>query len=155
MTRSLNDPEYKPRDQYYTPKWVFDALGMTFNVDVCAPIGGVSWIPAVNYFDEQRDGLAHKWEGNVWMNPPYSKPKPWIQKFIEHGQGIGLIAMSRSNSFYSLWNNPDVSIAVPEKHMTFVTPEGKKLGIFMPVCFIAMGNCCTEALRKSGLGKLR
>lgn len=128
---------------------------MTFDVDVCSPVGGVNWIPAINYFDEQRDGLAQNWDGNVWMNPPYSKPKPWIEKFIAHGSGIGLIAMSRSNSFYNLWNNSLVKFSVPEKHMMFVTPEGKKLGVFMPVCFIAMGKICIDALERSGLGHVR
>jgi hypothetical protein len=29
-------------DEQYTPKWIFDALGVEFDLDVCAPQGG--WI---------------------------------------------------------------------------------------------------------------
>ena len=155
MTRSRNDEEYKPRDQYYTPPWVFESLAIEFDVDVCAPAGGIAWIPAKTHYHEAIDGLNQEWSGKVWMNPPYSKPKPWIDKFVQHGSGIGLIAMSRSNAFYALWNNEQIRFAVPEKHMMFVTPEGKKLGVFMPVCFIAVGDECVEALIKSGLGHVR
>ena len=28
-------------DDYYTPKWIFEALGEHFDLDVCAPPGGV------------------------------------------------------------------------------------------------------------------
>ena len=155
MTRSWMAKDYTPRDQYFTPKWVFDALNMTFDVDVCSPVGGVPWIPAVNHFDIERDGLVNEWNGNVWMNPPYSQPKPWIEKFVAHGKGIALIAMSRSNAFYALWNNVDARFCVPTKHMKFETPEGKSLGIFMPVTFVAMGRVCIRALEGSGLGHVR
>lgn len=33
-------------DDYYTPRWLFDRMGITFDLDVCAPPGGVPWIPA-------------------------------------------------------------------------------------------------------------
>jgi hypothetical protein len=29
-------------DDYYTPRWVFDALGLRFDLDVAAPPGGGS-----------------------------------------------------------------------------------------------------------------
>ena len=155
MTRSRRENDYTPRDQYYTPKYIFDALGMTFDVDVCSPPGGVKWIPAINYFDEERDGLAQTWHGNVWMNPPYSSPKLWIEKFIQHNSGIALIAVSRSNAFYSLWNNPLAKFVIPPKAVVFVTPEGKQAGIFMPVCLVALGDQCIQALERSGLGYVR
>ena len=155
MARSNRAKDYKPRDQYFTPPWVFDQLQMTFDVDVCAPKDGIPWIPAITYYHEEQDGLAQDWQGYVWMNPPYSSPKLWIEKFRLHGRGIALLAMSRSNAFYALWNDDRIKICVPEKHMTFVTPEGKKLGIFMPVCFVAMGSLAIQALEQSGLGKVR
>ena len=33
-------------DDYYTPAWVFDRMGLRFDLDVAAPPGGVSWLPA-------------------------------------------------------------------------------------------------------------
>ena len=65
-------------DECYTPKWIFDTLGLTFDVDVCAPAGGIHYIPAVTHYSMIDDGLSKEWVGRVWMNPPYSKPKEWV-----------------------------------------------------------------------------
>lgn len=48
-------------DDYYTPAWVFERLGITFDLDVCAPPGGIPWIPAARYYTMEDDGLAQPW----------------------------------------------------------------------------------------------
>ena len=48
-------------DEHYTPALLFDTLNLTFGTDVCAPKGGVPWIPAINYYDKERDGLVNNW----------------------------------------------------------------------------------------------
>ena len=83
---------------WYTPKWVFDSLGCTFDLDVCAPTGGVPWIPAKNHYALPQDGLALPWDGFVWCNPPYGKETPkWLQKMTTHGNGIALV-MARTDT---------------------------------------------------------
>jgi hypothetical protein len=37
-------------NDYYTPKWLFDALGVQFDIDVCAPAQGIPWLPAQRWF---------------------------------------------------------------------------------------------------------
>ena len=44
-------------DEHHTPKHLFDALGLEFDVDVAAPTGGVPWIPAKTSFDLATNGL--------------------------------------------------------------------------------------------------
>src|SRR5690606_38163062 len=64
-------------DEWYTPRWLFDALGIRFSIDVCAPLDRTfSSVPAERHFTIEDDGLAQPWEGTVWRNPPYSKPEP-------------------------------------------------------------------------------
>ncbi len=81
-------------DDYYTPEWVFDALGERFDLDVCAPPGGGPFVPTDRYFTQAEDGLTSEWDGFVWMNPPFSQPLPWIKKFLAHGNGIALVPTS-------------------------------------------------------------
>jgi hypothetical protein len=78
------DTNNSGQEAWYTPEWVFDGLGMTFDLDVAAPPGGVPWVPARRHFTEADDGLAQPWEGVVWCNPPYSAPSEWCRRFAEH-----------------------------------------------------------------------
>ena len=94
MTVKYNNVPKGTSDEHYTPKHLFDALNIEFDLDVAAPIGG-SHVPAKRYFDKTVDGLAQDWVGNIWMNPPYSNPTPWVDKFIAHNQGIALLPITR------------------------------------------------------------
>ena len=61
-------------DDYWTPKWIFDALAITFDLDVASPPQGPANTPCRAYFTQADDGLAQDWHGTVFMNPPFSKP---------------------------------------------------------------------------------
>jgi len=50
-------------NDYYTPKWLFDSMGLTFDIDVAAPAQGIPWIPAKRWFSQADDGLAQEWGG--------------------------------------------------------------------------------------------
>jgi hypothetical protein len=144
----------KASDEYYTPQWIFRALNIKFDLDVSAPKGGVPWLPANNHFTIEDDGLAQNWYGNVWMNPPYSKPTPWIDKFIAHGNGIALLPYSKSKWFDKLWNVADGFASITPR-LKFEHRDKGTQSIFMP-CFLAsMGSYCTDYLKASGINKVR
>jgi phage N-6-adenine-methyltransferase len=92
-------------DDYYTPRWIFDALGLTFDLDVACPPEGPINVPAARWYTAADDGLAQPWTGRVWMNPPYSNPSPWVARFLEHGNGIALLPYSKSKWLQSLWDS--------------------------------------------------
>lgn len=71
-------------DDCYTPRWVFDAMGLEFDLDVAAPPGGPWHVPAKRWFTAEDDGLAQTWQGLVWCNPPYSNYAPWAERFATH-----------------------------------------------------------------------
>ncbi len=82
-------PRYKQDDEWYTPKWLFDALAIRFSADVCAS-DDLTYIstPADIFYGPTDDGLSKEWRGTVWCNPPYSTPEVWAIKSVEHGDGL-------------------------------------------------------------------
>lgn len=148
-------PLAKTSDDYYTPKWVFDALELQFDIDVASPVGGIPWIPAKKYFTQYDDGLAQDWGGKrVWMNPPYSKPAPWIDKWLYNRNGVALLPMSKSKWFEVLWSQADALLAMP-CNLKFSTGETNNASISVPVLLAAMGKENVNALKASGLGLVR
>jgi hypothetical protein len=146
-------PNYKPNDDYYTPRWIFENLKLTFDVDVCAPVGGVPWIPANKSYSIDDNGLEQDWNGLIWCNPPFSNPSPWIEKFIQHNNGVMLTQVSKSKAFLDLWNKAKGIVFFNHSLMKFEhKTEGTKT-IFMPVALFAMGEVAVNAIQK--IGKVR
>lgn len=77
-------------DEWYTPKYIFEALGETFDLDVAHP-PAPSCVPAARFYSE--NSLDLEWQGFIWMNPPFGGRgalAPWLDKFFAHGNGIAL-----------------------------------------------------------------
>lgn len=141
-------------DDWYTPKWVFDDLGIDFDLDVCAPKEKLEWIPAKKHFSVDVDGLSQQWGGVVWMNPPYSKPSPWIDRFLEHNNGVALVPMSKSAWFQKVWQSEAEIVLLPTA-MKFEMPDGGKKQIFMQTILIGLGDVAKNALRNEKFGRIR
>lgn len=98
-------------DDYYTPAWVFETLALKFDLDVASPPNAPEWIPAKRRYTIEDDGLTAPWKGLVWMNPPYSRPGPWVERFLAHGNGVALLPFSNSQWWRDLWAK-DLAMAV-------------------------------------------
>lgn len=78
-------------DDWYTPKYIFDALACSFDLDVAAPFDGPKHVPCNGWIHDR--SLQRGWSGFVWMNPPFGGRNglvPWLDKFFTHGNGIAL-----------------------------------------------------------------
>ena len=142
-------------DEYYTPPFIFEALGLTFDLDVCAPVGGVPWLPAKQSLNMMDDGLTTDWQGLIWMNPPYSNPLPWVRKFIKHNNGVAFVPTSSGKWMLELWQSGCVWLAAPP--VRFYTADFTPAKGMMPLrCWlVAAGNIGIQALKQSKLGKVR
>ena len=145
--------EANSSDDYYTPSEVFETMQLRFDLDVASPPGGIAWIPADRYFTMFDDALTQQWHGRVWMNPPYSNPGPFVDRWLEHGNGCALVPMAKSRWFQRLWAS-DASLAITHDiHFRFVR-EGTRKGISYTVCFAAIGPLDNhEAIKR--LGRVR
>jgi hypothetical protein len=77
---------------WYTPPWVFERLGIDFDLDPCQPATAIPWIPTKQRFTLEDDGLVQPWTGRVWLNPPYGKhTQAWLKKMHGHRNGIALV----------------------------------------------------------------
>lgn len=77
---------------WYTPEWIFNDLGLVFDLDPCQPEQGVAWIPAKKFYSLKDDGLKQAWHGLVWLNPPYGNlTGAWLEKMHYHRNGIALV----------------------------------------------------------------
>jgi len=138
-------------DDYYTPKWVFDTLDLEFDLDVASPPGGPPFVPCERYFTQEDDGLVQPWHGIVWMNPPYSDPKPWVDRWLDHGNGLALLPMAKGCRWLDdLWTSR-ARIVITRRirfHRGHTTTE-----ISFPSAFWAIGDRPVKALAR--LGKVR
>jgi hypothetical protein len=114
-------------DEWYTPKYVFDALGCRFDLDVAAPEDfTLTRVPASEWLFH--DSLNHPWFGFVWMNPPFggrNSLTPWLDKFFAHGNGIALTPDRTSAPwFQDAWRRADLVLFT--RKIRFLRPDGSE-----------------------------
>jgi hypothetical protein len=146
-------------DEWYTPAYVFDALGETFDTDVAHPgRGDVCCVPAKCWITGS--SLDHEWSGFIWMNPPFGERNaiaPWLDKFFAHGNGIALTPDRTSCPwFWSAWQRSDRALFT--RKIRFIRPDGS-LGKSPSngTCLFAAGDRAVAALERAagaGLGIL-
>lgn len=95
-----NDPANRS-SEWYTPRYIFDAMGVRFDLSVAAPPNwrDVTFCPCDDAITA--DSLSKPWNGFIWMNPPFSEKRngvaPWHEKFFDHGNGV-MIAADRTSA---------------------------------------------------------
>lgn len=78
--------------EWYTPAWIFDIMGLTFDLDPCHPARRLPWVPVRRTISLPDDGLAEPWEGKVWLNPPYGpETVKWMRVMHGHRSGVSLV----------------------------------------------------------------
>jgi hypothetical protein len=115
------------RDEYRTPREIFDGLDCQFDLDPCKPSYGPWFVTADAGYTREDDGLKKEWRGLVWMNPPFGKRNgqvPWLERFFEHGDGIGLVNALTSSGWFHDWMPKASGLFLPRGKTQFVRPDG-------------------------------
>lgn len=114
-------------DEWYTPKYIFDALGESFNLDVACPSEGPRHTPANGFYSE--NALDLDWTGFVWMNPPFghqSTKRLWLQKFFNHGNGIALLPDRTSAPWWQEFAPMADAVLFIAPKVKFERPDGTR-----------------------------
>ncbi|WP_156251018.1 DNA N-6-adenine-methyltransferase [Pseudactinotalea terrae] len=141
--------------EWYTPPEVFEALGLTFDLDPCSPGPGNSFVPTRKHYTIVDDGLTSPWEGTVWVNPPYGPHTPvWLNKLAEHGDGIALVFSRTDTRWFQEAAATAGALCFISSRVRFfkgsTTERGGSPGAGSVL--IAYGEKAVEALKASGLG---
>ena len=71
----------------------------------------------------ENDGLNLPWRDHTYVNPPYSKPKPWVEKAISEmhkGKTIAmLLPVDTSTEWYRMLVEAKAHILFPNERLKF------------------------------------
>ena len=146
-------PQSAETDERYTPRWVFDGMGLHFDIDVAAPPDGPLHTPCDRWFSINDDGLAQPWGGLVFCNPPYSQSTAWADRFVAHANGVFLGPLANSRWFRSLLAASELVWFCDD--FAFIHPEhsGRRAG--MALIFAAIGtDACWGVRRLAEVGPI-
>lgn len=138
-------------DEWYTPAYIFEALGEHFDLDVAAPPGGPRHVPCMVWYSEK--ALDLPWFGFVWMNPPFghqSTKRRWLRKFFDHGNGIALVPDRTSAPWWQEFSPLADCVLFVAPKIKFERPDGsvgEQPGT--GTCLLAAGQRGVAALRRA------
>lgn len=146
----------KNNEEWITPLSLIESLGV-FDLDPCSPIKR-PYDTAKKHYNKLNDGLKQKWEGRVWLNPPYGKKTfKWMNKLSQHKNGVALI-FSRTETkgfFKEIWNKA-YGIFFFERRIAFYNLNGiKGNSANAPSCLVVYDKKNFNSIKNSNLkGKL-
>lgn len=115
-------------DEWYTPAWIFDAIGLTFALDPC----NASQDNPANHWCDRRltdCGLGEPWHGSVWLNPPFGGRngiRPWLEKLATHGNGIALVPNRTGSDWWQDYAEWADGLLFVRGKIRFLKPDGSE-----------------------------
>lgn len=134
-------------DEWFTPLNFIRALG-EFDLD---PACGALCRNRTARRRYQEHGLEQAWAGRVWLNPPFSDARPWVEKLAAHGNGI-LLVFARTDA---VWFQRAVAAAgavfAIKGRIQFTRPGGGPSRCPLGCVLIPFGGANIRAIRRSGI----
>lgn len=144
--------------EWYTPRAVFDALGVDFDLDVCSPGLDKTWVPASRALTPEDDGLDTPWDGLCWCNPPYGKGiERWLRKCAEHGNAIALVPARTDVAWFHEAVRTANALLLVKRRIKFHRGDKNNPNLGSPGVgnvFLAWGERATDILNDSTLDGL-
>jgi phage N-6-adenine-methyltransferase len=86
------------------------------------------------YYTIADDGLSLPWNGTVWLNPPYSKIQPWIEKSLAEIQAgnarlvVAMLPVLGGNRWFAMATREASLIRFYPKRINFYGPHMSERG---------------------------
>jgi phage N-6-adenine-methyltransferase len=93
------------RQDWKTPDSIFGPLDkeFKFTLDVCATETNAK---CPTFYTIEQDGLAQKWAGVCWMNPPFGNQGQWVAKAFQSAQeGATLVCLLPCRTNTNWWHD--------------------------------------------------
>jgi hypothetical protein len=137
--------------EWYTPPSLFDALGLTFDLDPASPDPLPDWIPAGSWYAS--NGQYADWFGRVWLNPPYGPLLPdFVDRMCRHGNGIMLTASRTETRWWQKAAQSADAVCLLRERLHFIRDDGHQARSSHASTLFAWGEESVEALRRANLG---
>lgn len=112
-------------DEWYTPKYIFDALDIHFDLDVAAPDDRTHCsVPADKFITKS---TSRVWSGFVWCNPPFggrNSIASWLDCMHVHGNGIALTPDRTSAPWWQKAASQSGFVLFISGKVKFIKPDG-------------------------------
>jgi phage N-6-adenine-methyltransferase len=142
--------------EWYTPRWLVDAIGIHYDIDVCSPGADKSFIPAGRHYTAADDGLISPWTGTVWCNPPYGRQTGiWLHTLADHGDGIALVFARTDTVWFQKAAARATAVSFLAGRVKFIdgrTGEPSPGSPGSGSALLAFGQKAAAALSTAGLG---
>jgi len=155
---ALHEQSVGATDEWYTPAYVFEAMGLRFDLDVSHPevkIPATEWCAALI----TSRSLDRPWFGTVWMNPPFGGRNgiaPWLAKFFDHGNGVALVPDRTSAPWWQTYAPKTDRLLFVARKIRFLRPDGTEgASPAQGTVLMAKGAAAVAALERAeaaGLG---
>lgn len=103
---------------------------------------------ALKHYGPDVDGLSQTWVGRVWLNPPFSNARPWVQRLIEHGNGIALVFFRSDAVWFQHAARAASGLFMLKGRTSFTRPGGRLSRCPLGCALLAFGAHNAVALRK-------
>ncbi|MDE2102063.1 MAG: adenine methyltransferase [Patescibacteria group bacterium] len=137
---------HQPNDEWYTPLEIIRALG-PFDLDpACGPLCD----NATARRRYRSDGLARRWTGRVWLNPPFSNVAPWVDRMIAHRNGIMLVFCRSDAAWFQRAISAAAGVFLFRSRTEFQRPDGSRSKCPLGCCLIPFGARNRRAVLRAG-----
>jgi hypothetical protein len=157
---ALHEQSIGASDEWYTPPYVFEALGCHFDLDAASPGQAITpWIPADRFITEH--SLETEWPGFTWLNAPFGGRNglvPWLAKFEQYGDGVALVPDRTSAPWFQRYVLRSELVLIVARKIRFLLPNGQEgRSPAQGTCLYSFGprgRAALERAARHGLGVL-